>query len=234
MALILFAAIIQCDMYCTSNPRFSAFPASPLDQWRFRIIKRGLDILVASLALLLFVPVWVVVSLAIGLESVLTGQQGGIFYGQERITRGGHSFLMYKFRTMKPTAESSSGPVWACRDDQRTTRVGQFLRRASLDELPQLWNILKGEMSFVGPRPERPFFVDRFSQEIPRYNQRHAVKTGLTGWAQIHGLRGDTSLEQRVAYDLYYIEHWSLKLDLYIIWCSFAVVFKDFYSHRAY
>lgn len=192
------------------------------------------DIVIAGVSLCLLSPLLGLIALAIVMEQYLRGQDRSVFYTQTRVSQHGSVFLMYKFRTMVASAERLSGPVWASEGDERTTTVGKWLRRSSLDELPQLWNVLKGEMSFVGPRPERPFFVEQFSHEIPRYPERHAVKAGLTGWAQIHGLRGNTSLTHRVEHDLYYIHHWSLALDLQIILRSFAVLFKDCASRRAY
>jgi lipopolysaccharide/colanic/teichoic acid biosynthesis glycosyltransferase len=127
---------------------------------------------------------------------------------------------MIKFRSMFMNAESSTGPIWAVRDDPRRTRVGSFLRRTSLDELPQLWNVFKGEMSLVGPRPERPAFVAEFKHKVPQYMQRHRVKAGITGWAQVHGWRGNTSIRKRIQYDIYYIENWSLRLDFKIMWMT--------------
>lgn len=124
---------------------------------------------------------------------------------------------MLKFRSMPIAAEEGSGPIRATRDDARPTRLGRWLRRTSVDELPQLWNVVKGEMSLVGPRPERPFFVGEFRTSIPRYLERHGVKSGITGWAQVHGLRGDTSIEERTRYDLWYVENWSISLDLRIL-----------------
>ena len=129
----------------------------------------------------------------------------------------GRRFAMLKFRSMRVDAEAATGPVWASEKDPRRTPIGGFLRKASLDELPQLVNVLKGEMSLVGPRPERPYFVEQFKAHIPKYLDRHRVKTGMTGWAQVNGLRGNTSLEERIKYDLYYIENWSLALDIKIL-----------------
>jgi exopolysaccharide biosynthesis polyprenyl glycosylphosphotransferase len=143
--------------------------------------------------------------------------KGPVFYRQERVGRDNKVFMIYKFRTMKADAEKKTGPVWAKEGDPRRTKTGEFLRKTSIDELPQLFNILTGEMSLVGPRPERPHFVEKFRKTIPRYLERHRVKAGLTGWAQVHGLRGNTSLEERVKYDLYYIENWSLVLELKIL-----------------
>jgi len=157
--------------------------------------------------------------------------RGPIFYLQERIGMDGEIFRVIKFRSMKTDAEKQSGPVWAKKDDPRTTRVGKFLRRFSLDELPQLFNVLKGDMSIVGPRPERPYFVEQFKKEIPKYLDRHRVKTGMTGWAQVNGLRGNAPIVQRTQYDLYYIENWSLAFDIKIILKTiYAVLFgKDAY-----
>jgi len=132
----------------------------------------------------------------------------------------GRRFMILKFRSMRVDAESSTGPVWAIKDDPRRTHVGRFLRRWSLDELPQIWNVVKGEMSLIGPRPERPAFVQEVKHKIPQYMLRHRVKSGITGWAQVHGWRGNTSIKKRIQYDLYYIENWSLKLDLKIIWMT--------------
>lgn len=226
---------MHCDMYCTSNnPAFSAVADTPLHHRRNQALKRITDIAIASASLCLLSPLFALIALAIFLEQCLQPQKSSIFYTQTRVSQYGNIFLMYKFRTMIASAEHLSGPVWASEGDERTTTVGRWLRRSSLDELPQLWNVLKGEMSFVGPRPERPFFVEQFSQEIPCYPDRHAVKAGLTGWAQIHGYRGNTSLTHRVEHDLYYIQHWSLALDLKIILRSFAVLLKDCVFYRAY
>ena len=142
---------------------------------------------------------------------------GEIIYKQERIGIDGKPFIMYKFRSMIKDAESKTGPIWAKENDDRITKIGKFMRRFSLDELPQFFNVLKGEMSIVGPRPERSFFVNKFKDQISRYMERHKVKSGITGWAQINGLRGNTSLEERTKYDLYYIENWSLWFDIKII-----------------
>ena len=142
---------------------------------------------------------------------------GPILYRQPRLGRDHDSFDMLKFRTMRTDAESDSGPVWTIEDDPRRTRIGTFLRRFSLDELPQLWNVLVGDMSLVGPRPEREHFVEQFHQSVPRYLERHRVRSGLTGWAQVHGLRGNTPVEVRTVYDLHYVENWSLSLDLRIL-----------------
>jgi lipopolysaccharide/colanic/teichoic acid biosynthesis glycosyltransferase len=148
---------------------------------------------------------------------VKASSPGPVILSQERIGMGGRPFRMHKFRSMRTDAEARSGPVWAARDDPRRTGVGRVLRRISFDELPQLWNILVGEMSLVGPRAERPRFVREFTSRLPRYDDRHRVRPGLAGWAQANDLRGQTPVEERLIYDLYYIENWSLAFDLKIL-----------------
>lgn len=189
----------------------------PLDDWINRIMKRCFDFSVALVLLMLAFPVGLIIAIAIKVG----GGKGPIFFGQERMGRDGATFKVLKFRTMKLDAEKESGPVWAKEDDNRRTVVGEFLRRWNLDELPQFINVLQGNMSLVGPRPERPFFVDQFRENIPRYMARHRIKCGITGWAQVHGLRGNTSIEERIKYDLYYMENWSLLLDIEIIFMTF-------------
>ena len=139
---------------------------------------------------------------------------------QERMGLDGKTFNMLKFRTMFANAEQETGPVWAKKDDPRRTKIGKLLRKTSMDELPQFFNVLKGDMSIVGPRPERPVFIENFRNTIPKYMLRHKMKAGITGWAQVSGWRGNTSLEKRIEYDLYYIENWSLNFDLKIIWLT--------------
>ena len=200
----------------------------PLQGWS-SLIKRGMDAVMsaAGLFLLTFViPVLPLVALAIWLED-----RGPIFYRQERMGLDGKPFMIWKFRSMRVDAEGSSGPVWAIRNDDRRTRLGSFLRRWSVDELPQLWNVLVGDMSLVGPRPERPTFVREFKHKVPQYMLRHRVKAGITGWAQVHGWRGNTSIRKRIQYDLYYIENWSLKLDLKILWMTLR---QGLFHHNAY
>jgi exopolysaccharide biosynthesis polyprenyl glycosylphosphotransferase len=175
------------------------------------VIKRAFDIFFSVLLLFLFAPLMVLIAILIKKTS-----PGSVFYKQERIGRDGKRFTLYKFRSMVEKAEQTK-PVWSTPDDPRVTPIGRFLRKRYLDELPQLINVLKGDMSLVGPRPERPYFVEQFREFIPRYLERHKVKSGLTGWAQVNGLRGDTLIEQRVKYDLYYIENWSLWLDFKIL-----------------
>ena len=154
---------------------------------------------------------------------------GSVFYRQERMGLDRQPFMVLKFRSMYEDAERETGPVWTREDDPRRTPVGAFLRRFSLDELPQLWNVLRGEMSLVGPRPERPFFVEQFKERVPQYMLRHKVKSGITGWAQVNGWRGNTSIEKRIEYDLYYVENWSLALDFKILWLT--VVWMFFHKH---
>ncbi len=186
----------------------------PLQGWS-SLVKRGMDVVLSLAALAVLLPFLPLVATLVWLED-----RGPIFYRQERMGLDGKRFLILKFRSMRVDAESSTGPVWATRDDPRRTRTGRFLRRWSLDELPQLWNVLMGEMSLIGPRPERPAFVQEFKHKIPQYMLRHRVKSGITGWAQVHGWRGDTSIKKRIQYDLYYIENWSLKLDMKILWMT--------------
>jgi exopolysaccharide biosynthesis polyprenyl glycosylphosphotransferase len=184
---------------------------SPLVGWA-AIQKRAFDVGVSALLIALAAPVMGVIALAIRLSS-----GAPVLYRQERMGLDGHVFRMLKFRTMVHDAERDTGPVWARRDDPRETRIGSFLRRTSLDELPQLWNVLSGDMSLVGPRPERPVFIEQFRREVPGYMLRHKVKAGLTGWAQVHRWRGDTSLHERIEHDLYYIRNWSFGLDIRIL-----------------
>jgi len=198
---------------------------SPMVGWA-AVQKRGFDAVVASLMLLGLSPVLLVAALAVWASS---GRP--LFYRQERMGLDGRVFRMLKFRTMRPDAEKETGPVWTSPDDPRRTRVGALLRRTSIDELPQLWNVLRGDMSLVGPRPERPVFIERFRREIPGYMLRHKVKAGLTGWAQVHGWRGDTSLHERVEHDIYYIQNWSLALDVRIL---LMTLWKGWFHRNAY
>ena len=188
--------------------------------------KRLIDFAGAACALLLFSPVFLVTALLVKLTS-----RGPIFYGQERMSVDGSTFRMWKFRSMKMDAEAKTGAVWATPNDDRRTPIGAFLRSTSLDEIPQFWNVFVGEMSLVGPRPERPQFVHQFRDNIPKYMLRHKVKAGITGWAQVNGWRGDTSLEKRIECDLYYIRHWSLPLDFKILALTFL---KGFINKNAY
>lgn len=186
-----------------------------------RVIKRVMDIVVSVSVLVLFAPLMLLIALAIKLTS-----PGPVFFAQERVGQDGRAFQLLKFRSMPVDAEKESGPVWAAPDDTRPTRIGRILRRSSLDELPQFINVLLGEMSVVGPRPERPFFVEQFAQTIPAYSARHHEKSGVTGWAQVNGLRGDTSIEERTRYDLYYVENWSILFDVKIIVKTIFHIFR--------
>jgi exopolysaccharide biosynthesis polyprenyl glycosylphosphotransferase len=186
----------------------------PLSGW-MSLVKRTVDIAVSGATLAAVSPIFAAVALAIRRED-----RGPIFYRQRRMGLDGRPFDILKFRSMMPGAEDESGPTWASPDDPRCTRVGRRLRRWSLDELPQLVNVLRGEMSLVGPRPERPEFVREFKEEFPQYMLRHRVRAGMTGWAQVHGWRGNTSLTKRIEYDLYYIENWTLSLDVKILWMT--------------
>jgi Undecaprenyl-phosphate glucose phosphotransferase len=194
---------------------------SPLYGWNL-VLKRTFDVVVGAAALLVALPIMAVIAAAVRATSA-----GPIFYRQERMGLDGRRFDMLKFRTMRADAEAESGPQWAVPDDPRRTALGAFLRRLSLDELPQLVNVLRGEMSLVGPRPERPSFVEEFRRRVPGYMLRHKVKAGITGWAQINGWRGNTSIERRIEYDLYYIERWSLAFDVSILLRTLWLGFKN-------
>jgi len=191
-----------------------------------RLIKAFEDRILAGCILLLVSPLLLMIAIAVKLSS-----PGPVFYRQKRVGWNGKEFEMLKFRSMPIDAESASGPVWAKQNESRATSIGTFLRKTSLDELPQFINVLTGDMSIVGPRPERQYFVDQFKDEVPRYMQKHLVKAGITGWAQVNGWRGNTSLEKRIEYDLYYIENWSLTFDLRII---FLTMLRGFINKNAY
>ena len=190
------------------------------------LIKRSIDIAISATALSILALPLGLIALAVKMSS-----RGPVLFSQERMGLDGKSFTIVKFRSMHDDAERQTGPVWAVADDPRVTPLGRFLRRSNLDELPQLWNVLRGDMSLVGPRPERPHFVEQFKHKIPQYMLRHKVKAGLTGWAQVNGWRGNTPLEKRIEYDLYYIENWSVRLDLKIMWLT---LLKGFFHKHAY
>jgi len=179
------------------------------------LAKRAMDVAGATILLLVLALPLAVVALVIRLTS-----KGPVLYRQERMSLDGSPFVVYKFRSMYDDAEAVTGPVWAGDADPRATPLGRYLRRFDIDELPQLFNVLKGDMSLVGPRPERPYFVEQFKHRFPHYMLRHKVKSGITGWAQVNGWRGNTSLEKRIEFDLYYIENWSLSLDMKILWLT--------------
>ena len=191
-----------------------------------QLTKRALDVTVASLAALLTAPVMLFAALAILIDS---GRP--VFFRQQRVGRNGQVFDILKFRTMRVDAEALSGPVWATKNDPRKTRLGQFLRRSSIDELPQIFNVLRGEMSLVGPRPERPSFVAEFRRQLPRYDERHLVRPGITGWSQVHMKRVLTvsDVAEKLSHDLFYVENWSFFVDV-------SVIMKtgfEFLFHRA-
>ena len=191
-----------------------------------RYIKRLLDILLSGCALIVLSPVLLIVAILVRFKL-----GSPVIFCQERPGKNEKIFKMYKFRSMAVQKPSEEKNAWTTKNDPRVTPVGKFIRKTSIDELPQLWNILKGDMSLVGPRPERPHFVEKFREEIPRYMVKHQVRPGLTGWAQVNGYRGDTSITKRIEYDLYYIENWSLGLDFKIIFLTF---FKGFVNKNAY
>ncbi len=191
-----------------------------------QIVKTLEDYVLASLLLFFASPIMLFIAVGIKLTS-----PGPVLYRQKRVGWNTQNFTMYKFRSMPMETEKETGPVWANKSDTRATRFGSFLRKTSLDELPQLFNVLKGEMSLIGPRPERPMFVDQYKNEVPHYMKKHLVKAGLTGWAQVHGWRGNTCLHTRIEHDLYYIENWSVWLDIKII---IMTVFRGFIHKNAY
>jgi len=190
--------------------------------WR-RTVKRAFDIVFSAAVLVLLSPLMLLIAALIK----ITSPEGPVFYVQERVGLDGKPFPIIKFRTMRPDAEAETGPVWTKPDDPRRTRLGAILRRFSLDELPQFINVLLGHMSVVGPRPERPYFVQQVARVVPRYLDRHREKAGITGWAQVNGLRGDTPIEERTAYDLWYVENWTLWLDIKIILRTILLIFRD-------
>lgn len=198
----------------------------PLTNTLNTIVKRGFDIVFGLAALLLFSPVLLIAAILVKLTS-----EGPVIFKQERVGLHNKPFQMYKFRTMEQQRPNEEKKEWTTRDDPRVTKVGKVFRRTSIDELPQLFNVLLGDMSLVGPRPERPFFVEKFKEEIPRYMIKHQVRPGMTGWAQVNGYRGDTSIRKRIDCDLYYIENWTLGLDIKIL---FLTVFKGFINKNAY
>ena len=205
-----------------TEPRFSGVT---------RLVKNGIDRVAASLLVVVLAPVF------FALAVLIRADGGPVFYRQERIGLGGRTFRMVKFRSMVVDADRAvdalaagnegSGPLFKMKADPRVTRVGRTLRRLSLDELPQLFNVLRGDMSMIGPRPERPEFVELFRQDLDRYSDRHRVKSGITGWAQVHGLRGQTSLADRVEWDNFYIENWSLWLDFKVLLLTFGAVLRS-------
>src|SRR3989337_899620 len=195
---------------------------TPLYGWNI-VVKRTFDIIFSVAAIIITAPIIALISILIKFIS-----HGPVFFKQERMGLDGKKFITYQFRTMMVNAEENTGPVWAKENDERQTTIGTFLRRTNLDEMPQFFNVLKGDMSIVGPRPERPVFVEQFKKSIPQYMLRHKMKAGITGWAQVNGWRGNTSIEKRIEYDLYYIENWSVGLDLKIMWLT---LLRGFQKH---
>ena len=181
-------------------------------RFTYRVLKRILDLLVSVLVLILLAPVLALIAVALKLSS-----SAPVLFKQQRVGQSGRRFWIYKFTTMTPSSVDTSDTWWSTSQDERVTRLGRILRPAGLDELPQLINVLRGDMSLIGPRPERPHFVEIFRRDIPGYMTRHALKPGITGWAQVCGWRGDTSIRNRVEHDLYYLQHWTLWFDLKIL-----------------
>ena len=198
----------------------------PLTNTYYAFLKRLMDIVGSVCAIVIFSPVMLFSVIMIKLTS-----PGPLIFKQERVGLHNRPFMMYKFRSMEVQAPEKEKTRWTVKDDPRVTGFGKFMRKTSIDELPQLFNVLKGEMSLVGPRPERPFFVEKFKEEIPRYMIKHQVRPGITGWAQVNGYRGNTSIRKRIEYDLYYIENWTLGLDIKIL---FLTIFKGFVNKNAY
>ena len=198
----------------------------PLSNTFNALIKRIFDIVCSFIGIVVLSPLLLLISIILKCTS-----KGPLIFKQERVGLRNETFMMYKFRSMTVQEEEEEKTAWTVKGDPRVTKFGKFLRRTSLDELPQLFNILKGEMSIVGPRPERPYFVEQFREEIPRYMVKHQVRPGLTGWAQVNGYRGDTSIKKRIEYDLYYIENWTFGLDIKIM---FLTIFKGFVNKNAY
>jgi Undecaprenyl-phosphate glucose phosphotransferase len=195
---------------------------SPVESFTYTVLKRTFDVVFAVFALIVLTPLLLAVALAVKLSS-----PGPVLFRQERVGRHGKRFTLLKFRTMQCSSKSESDTMWTTKNDARCTTIGAILRKFSLDELPQLFNVVHGEMSLVGPRPERPHFVAAFRENYQKYNMRHSCQVGMTGWAQVNGLRGDTSISDRLRYDLYYIYNWSFALDLQIIARTMVTVLKD-------
>ena len=205
----------KVDMRTIDGIPLLGLKETPLSEGYNRFLKRITDLVLSIIGIAVLSPLLILLGILVKISS-----PGPVFYLQKRIGEDGSRFTIFKFRTMINKAEKGTGAVWAIKNDPRRTGLGGFLRRTNLDELPQLFNVLRGEMSLVGPRPERPRFVGKFKENIPRYMARHKIKSGVTGWAQVNGLRGNTSIEERTKYDLYYIENWSLAFDLKIIFMS--------------
>lgn len=204
--------VVKERLFQLGNMQMLDLASTPAESLDYALVKRAFDIAFSLFVLLLTSPLFALITLLIKITS-----KGPVFFVQERVGLNGRPFRMWKFRTMRVSRVQESDTRWTTKEDSRRTILGAFLRETSLDELPQFMNVLKGDMSVVGPRPERPHFVHKFLQEIARYNTRHTLKVGITGWAQVNGWRGDTSIEKRVEYDLYYLQNWSLAFDIRII-----------------
>jgi Undecaprenyl-phosphate glucose phosphotransferase len=198
----------------------------PLTNTVNKFMKRTVDIVGAVIAIIIFSPVMLITSIGIKLTS-----KGPLIFKQERVGLHNKSFKMYKFRSMEVQNDADEKKGWTTKNDPRVTKIGKIIRKTSIDELPQFFNVLKGDMSLIGPRPERPLFVEKFKEEIPRYMIKHQVRPGITGWAQVNGYRGDSSIKKRIEYDLYYIENWSMMFDFKILFLTF---FKGFVNRNAY
>ena len=209
-------------LFSVANLLLLDLQETPAESILYIILKRAFDLVFSAGVLILAAPIFVLIAIA-----VRFGSPGPIFFVQERVGLNGKLFRMFKFRTMAVAARAESDTRWTVKNDPRCTRIGRLLRQTGLDELPQFFNVLKGDMSVVGPRPERPMLVQRFMQSVGNYNRRHYLKVGITGWAQVNGWRGDTSIEKRVEYDLYYVRHWTLAFDLLIVALTLIRGFTD-------
>ena len=218
--------VVKDKLFQLGNMQMLDLMSTPAESLDYALLKRAFDMCFSSFVLLLTSPLLLFLSLLIKITS-----PGPVFFAQERVGLNGKQFKMYKFRTMRTAPASETDTLWTTKQDSRRTLIGALLRKTSLDELPQFVNVLRGDMSVVGPRPERPHFVHKFLQEISRYNSRHSLKVGITGWAQVNGWRGDTSIEKRVEYDLYYLQNWSLGFDIRII---LMTVFSGLVNKNAY
>ena len=211
--------------YISSNPQFDSVNGLPLinlrrvplDNLGNAFIKRSVDIIGSMLLILLTSPIMLITAIGVKLSS-----PGPVIFAQERVGMNQKIFRMYKFRSMRVNNKEATG--WSTNSDNRKTKFGAFIRKCSIDELPQFFNVLKGDMSLVGPRPELPYYVDKFKEKVPRYMVKHQVRPGITGWAQVHGFRGDTSIPERIRHDIYYIENWSFPLDIKILFMTLGRV----------
>lgn len=232
LARVSVPSRLVCDFLDEVSPSEAVFEVfgtrvvdlhrSPADSLVYAFVKRSFDLVVACSLLILLLPLMLVIAILVKLTSF-----GPVLFSQKRVGLHGRMFMIHKFRTMHMQAEKASDVLWTTPTDERRTALGTFLRQTNLDELPQLWNVIRGDMSLVGPRPERPHFVDKFSEEIEQYNVRHFLRSGITGWAQVNGWRGDTSIARRVECDLYYLQNWSFGLDLKILWLTLWRGFRD-------